>query len=54
MVHVTKWRKKPVEIEACEFVYTNEGIDALKKFWVITLVSSPKPDIQMPKRKRRS
>jgi len=32
MVHVTKWRKKPVEIEACEFVYTNEGIDALKKF----------------------
>ena len=32
MVHVSKWRKKPVEIEACQFVYTDEGIDALKKF----------------------
>lgn len=32
MVHVTKWRKKPVEIEACEFVYSDEGIKALQEF----------------------
>ena len=32
MVHVTKWRKKPVEIEACQFVYSDEGIKALQEF----------------------
>jgi hypothetical protein len=32
MVHVSKWRKKPVEIEACKFVYSEEGIKALQEF----------------------